>query len=96
MSLSSEVARRLPPSKMYYSASHIRCKISVLEKDINQICTGQFSFTDVGMKVYQYGYKYCVLDNEMLWKSKMLLYKIPHCCYAELYELSIFLEGVTY
>lgn len=98
MSLSSEVTKRLPPSKLYYSESHIQCKLPELEKDIKKICTGQFPFTDVEMKVYQYDDKYCALDNEMLWKLRVAekFYKISRCCYAKLYELSIFLGGVTY
>lgn len=71
MSLSSEVTKRLPPSKFYYSESHIPCKLPELEKDIKKICTGLFPFTDVELKVYQYDDKYCALDNEMLWKLRV-------------------------
>lgn len=71
LSLSFEVSRRLPPSEMYYSATYIRCTLSELEKDIKEILSGKFLFTDIKMKVYQYGNKYCVLNNEMLWKLRV-------------------------
>lgn len=71
MSLFPTVWGHLPPSKMYYSVSQIQCELSELEQDVKKICTGYFSFTDVEMKVYQYGNKYCALDNEMLWKLRV-------------------------
>lgn len=63
MSLFPKVWGHLPPSKMYYSVSQIPCELSELEQDVKKMCTGYFSFTDVEMKVYQYGNKYCALDN---------------------------------
>lgn len=61
----------LLPSKMSYSEKVIQCNFSELERDITNICKGQFSFTDIEMKVYRYGGKYCALDNKMLWKLQV-------------------------
>lgn len=61
----------LLPSKMSYSEEKIQCRMSELQRDITNICKGQFSFTDIKMKVYLYGKKYCALDNEMLWKLRV-------------------------
>lgn len=61
----------LLPSKMSYSEKKIQCRMSELQRDITNICEGQFSFTDIRMKVYLYGKKYCALDNEMLWKLRV-------------------------
>lgn len=70
-SLSSDVIRCLSPSKLYYSLSRLTCKLSNLKNGIEQICTCQFPFTDVEMKVYLYENKYCAVDNEMLWKLRV-------------------------
>lgn len=63
--------KSLLPSKMSYSEREIECRKSELQKDITNICNGQFSFKDIEMKVYRYGKKYCALDNEMLWKLRV-------------------------
>lgn len=64
-------ANSLLPSEMSYSENKIKCRMSELQRDITNICEGQFSFTDIKMKVYLYGKKYCALDNEMLWKLRV-------------------------
>ncbi|XP_065927828.1 uncharacterized protein [Magallana gigas] len=88
MSLSSEVTKRLPPSKLYYSESHIRCQLPELVKDIKMICNGQFPYTGVELKVYQYDDKYCALDNEMLWKLRVGE-KFQKCSYIKFHVVAI-------
>lgn len=61
----------LLPSKMSYSKKGIECDFSKLQRDITKILKDQISFTDIEMKVYRYGGKYCALDNKMLWKLQV-------------------------
>lgn len=89
LSLASKTARTImiPPSKVYYSQTHIRCNISNLENDIRNICDGTFPLAEFKLDVYSYQKKYCAIDNEMLWKLRVSE-KFQRCPYIQVQVVS--------
>lgn len=71
ISLNIAKTRKLRPSKIFFSKAQIRCDPLTLERDIQKICTGKYSFRDVRIEVYEFEDKYCAIDNEMLWKLRV-------------------------
>lgn len=78
----------LPPSKVYYSQTHIKCHLSNLEKDIKNICDGTFPVAELKLEVYSYQRKMCAIDNEMLWKLRVAE-KFQRCPYIQVQVVSI-------
>lgn len=67
-----EVTTKLRPSEIFFSKTKIECDPYKLEKDIKRICTGKYRFGDDWIEVYEFDGKYCAINNELLWKLRVV------------------------
>lgn len=78
-SFNFEVTIKLRLSEIFFSKTQIECDPYKLEKDIKRICTGKYRFGDEWIEVYEFDGKYCAINNELLWKLRVVE-KFQECC----------------